>query len=674
MDKVLIDKITGNKLAEFPSEEVFKLGRYLWEIESVTNSDSDPASISKDLIPDRNGKVVIDQGGISREVNCKSPLLFPGNLGENILEIVEEARSVQSWQEWGDIVPLVRDLDRKLELTDFEQLLIQRISLLKALVASPAAKLTRISEKLPVSRVKRFRNKAINHLAQHSEDWVQRKYRSVIPGRLLAERIEESIDIYENRVTAHLIDRVIAYLDHRITEYDRLMKLMAILDELLEGIESGKIDSWHPKTYRNYTLAGLAYMKNEWEGGSPWQKAKIQLEHCRQVLLVMKGDSFFSQVSKVEHFGRGLEVTNLFGNDQYYRTVFQLWEKFFVAGSKRSDKEIREQFQEQVDGFRIFVLILIFRALNQLKFTPTTTTLALSHGRWTFNHTLFGKLELKWLEKHKKYLIDFQGIDVLEGSDALPSPGLEFLPLPDTLDQNDTALFTSENMSQRGCPYLVYLFQPNQYHIDEPAPITFGKPKGVGFIPVSPEDLDGDERIARVIWYHLSQLHLQRFPVPLTSNLKQTLSKAGGDKMVENGILGGDGNWIKRPLREAEIANLETRIQRVINMGNKDPRQKASTRERLKKIVNELRAVNALAKEMGICISCGERGLLPQYIEEDRYELKCKRCMIRFGREKDDIFLTPDLKKDRLKAVKERFLGQMAQDRIFGKELWNVLV
>ena len=114
------------------------------------------------------------------------------------------------------------------QLAELNRLEIQLEQTLKAghlqtIAQRPRMDMRYDTELLPVSRARRVASGAQVRLAAHSEDWARREITGVVPSRLLAEVSEDELAIYENRVFAHLLDRLAQLLRHRIRELSALL-------------------------------------------------------------------------------------------------------------------------------------------------------------------------------------------------------------------------------------------------------------------------------------------------------------------------------------------------------------------------------------------------------------------------------------------------------------------
>jgi hypothetical protein len=666
VSKGVFDIIAGKYIPELPSKVLVKLGRYLIDDNPKESASQDGIPIEKriPIIPDKDGKIEHDISEAKNHSKCSSPLLFQTGLGLSISEIAEQAGMAESWEDWTSIIPLVQELDKKLHLNDFEIHLEKWLSHLQSVVINPASKLERIQEKLPVSRVKRYRNRAIDHLAQHSEDWMKRKYQSVVPRRILAERIDESIDIYENQVTATLIDQVLQYLNGRIDEeLSRLMSFMQLLNDLLQSHQNQTGKGWYPKVHRNFDLAGKAFQSNLAENQTKSRNSREILESCRDKLLSLRGATFFSEVSTGKSIGRTIKMTNRFESDQHYKYIAFLWEKWMNIKEDESDEEIRLRHLQLVEDYWDFVQLLLLRGLNLLHFRPVGAGLHISDPRWRFDHPLFGEL--------------FVEFDRINGRIRLEATGLrmEFIPIADTIELGEVEDLAGEVAPTTDPTFIVFMFEPLKKKAGLVPPITIGDQDRLGFIPISPEDFDGEERVARAIWYQLCKRHLSQFPVQILKAQRMFLERtwADGNNLLKKNINDKGGFWIEDEFPEHELKRLAQLATNWTGSQYMKPRQLELERTRMRGYVDDLRRLSAVAETRTVCISCGNLDQTTTwYLNADSFAVECEQCKIQFGRKGGSIFLKPMM--DRLSEEGHAQISGDAfwLDMRFGKDVWSL--
>jgi hypothetical protein len=128
------------------------------------------------------------------------------------------------WEKWVNTSPLVHDIGKTIRPQQLEELLERHIGHIEEICHRPRTYLKMETDRLPVSRVQRISPHATEFLSAHTEDWEKRTFRNVRPKRVLCLIREDLLDIYENKVTARLIDHLLEYLQKRIIEVKALQR------------------------------------------------------------------------------------------------------------------------------------------------------------------------------------------------------------------------------------------------------------------------------------------------------------------------------------------------------------------------------------------------------------------------------------------------------------------
>ena len=182
------------------------------------------------LIPDLSGNWRlttndnrVESGGIIKsqlidELYSESIVAISQHLNELI-------HNEAGWIEWLDVAPLVPRMSEAVELTNLEIMVQQKFGYLESVCYKPRTHLRVKIERVPVSIARRVPSEAWAFLASHTEDWEHLGLDNVLPKRVLSEVRDDKVDIYENRVTARLIDNLSMYLNRRIQSLKGMIKL-----------------------------------------------------------------------------------------------------------------------------------------------------------------------------------------------------------------------------------------------------------------------------------------------------------------------------------------------------------------------------------------------------------------------------------------------------------------
>ncbi len=474
------NRITGKQLPELPPGWDVSLGAYLVKGDNYRLNYL-PVDKTCYLIPNECGDVRVDSLENYWQGRFDCPLLDQEQVLASLREISEEVEIAESLDDYIAISPLINDIEGRLALTEFEQQLVDDLFHLEHIVRFPDARLDRVEEKQPVSRVSRFSNRALNQLSAHSEDWLRRKYQSVIPRQVLALRIDEDIDIYENRVTARLIRELITYLCKRIDEeLKQLEDFFEEISKILNQYNHANRPIWYRKVNRNYKLIGDVFSTGMESRQKQTRNTRDTLFAARQRLLVLLGLPFFQQVQRHAELGRSLHLTNRFQNHAHYRSVVTLWEALAKLQQIETASDRQKRYIETLECFERYGFVLIMRSLNLLNFKEDERPVTWPLSKWVFSHPALGKLTISW--------------DALLHRFTLKGNGETFyiLPWPDSN-------LPAQIEKSKEITYLLYY-----YSSPKPERLTIGSPTSLGYIPVSLFVPDSIERVARAIFWELA--------------------------------------------------------------------------------------------------------------------------------------------------------------------------
>ena len=399
------------------------------------------------------------------------------------------------WIEWRCANPLAPGLDEAVRSHPFEAKIECELEHLEAVCRKPRTHIRLQTERELVGRARRIARDAPEWLAAHTEDWHHRTLTGVQPRRIRAEVREERWDLYENRVTARLVDNLTVWLQRRIAEVRR------IRDDILTRMEafggSAPKGSRH-RAERIYRLWGEA-----WSASDALEVARSTLARLDILLYKVLGllDSpLYRHVPKRAQVSRTLKMTNLLSTDDHYRGVARLWHEWSLLPT-RGSFSIDEHYQQQQnlhDSYDAWCLLLVIRACEQLKLQPADAALEvpLRKGRPV---QVDRGLGLEWEPAGS--------IAIAQGENTLA----RFVPLIHSLERART----HEALGQRVNPLVDAVAEKEHWtvvlHPANPGPAPFDEIATVGdpprqgtrgaidFIRVSPFSLDSVERVARAI-------------------------------------------------------------------------------------------------------------------------------------------------------------------------------
>lgn len=406
--------------------------------------------------------------------------------------------------------PLIHPTPEQIEPTHIDREIARHGPHLLEVFRRPHTVLDVIVEPTLASRAKRIPPRAVQYLAGHSEDWHRRTVTSVIPRRVLAQRVDERLDVYENRVAARLTDRLVAYFRSRLADLRQLGDLFADVADF-----SGELRAQHWVAWRLSELWGEGF------GGGDELERIERLEHAlldrRRQVGGLQDSELYRAVPKRARVAGELRMTNVLVDHQHYRRVAALWRAF---GAERTSVASRQDeyiaWQKLMRSFDAYCLLLVSAAVRQLGFVPTAGgRIALARSGEVQLNGPRGALDLRW--------DSMRGVTIEHSAGAV----IRFVPLAAALAGADEGGATEANERRaaaradeltRGAPHEpaetpAVLLYPGTRRQRGALPSDLGRrfnPDDVGLslisgddspalLPVSPLDILSLERVERVV-------------------------------------------------------------------------------------------------------------------------------------------------------------------------------
>jgi hypothetical protein len=279
---------------------------------------------------------------------------------EQVVDLPQQA----SWHDWVRRSPIVANITDKAQLTEVEASLKGNLKHLQEVFRVPAQHLRTVHERVPVAQARRVPEAAIPELIAHPEDWEIRTARGIRPLRLLSQRVEDDLDLYENRVAVRLVDGLLEDLQPRIRELQDLDLLQREGAQHDVGSDGSR---W--RRDRLYDLWGETFGDSsaEWQIRSTLE----ELRRLRRALLQLQDMPLYRAVTRKAELSAQLRPTNILGNHPEYRKVAEVWRQWIasqepdLAAAERIARRRRES-----SAFDRFGLLLVLRALDGLGWRP----------------------------------------------------------------------------------------------------------------------------------------------------------------------------------------------------------------------------------------------------------------------------------------------------------------
>ena len=266
------------------------------------------------------------------------------------------------------VVPLIRRIKNKLNLNEFEKLLLDKLFHLEEIFRVPHYLLHREIEKVHVSKAKRIPSKSYQYLASHTEDWVHKSIVSFKPSRILHEELDLNFDIYENQLCVTLVQRCLVYLNSRLKEIQDIKSFLNEYEKLLKNRNDQ--NSWYEKTERNLRLIGAVYDDENYrvssQDGATLSETENVLNQIQKRLQLLQKSDLFDLVNKRAMQSITLKNTNVLVNHKHYRYVSILWNELHSDDvlPEKSEEKKQEHEQDVINGLRQYAKSIITYTLN----------------------------------------------------------------------------------------------------------------------------------------------------------------------------------------------------------------------------------------------------------------------------------------------------------------------
>ncbi len=512
------DRLNGLRAA-VPELNGTLIGRWIFDLggeEAFINSAA--ASHNDFLVPEPSGNWYILTGSGERISGTVARAQIPDELeaesvrtiGKKLDELVEDG---ESWLEWLGVVPLVPGISEQADLQRLELLVRENYGHLEIVCRKPRAHLHVEVERVPVSKARRFPPTAGAYLASHTEDWDRPLLRGILPKRILAEVRHDKLDIYENRVTARLLDNVAAYVGRRIRVIKRLLKVFQEKEDY-----SSAMRGTYQRARRISELWGQSIDAKE--GRRKAEASLRELEWLKYKLMGLLDSTLYQEVPRRAYVPTTLKTTNIFANDQHYQRVAEIWREWASTGVGRiqSPRELNEEAQHLCRGMDAFSMLLVVRAMNTLGYEPIDEQIDKPIARGT-ELRLSGQgveLMLRWSDDgsisiffdDREMVIVALATDLGAGTDDQVASVLERLK-EIAFQRSSTEYLVIYLSSSEGLSTLDLRLGRSLHTIgNDPRNILAGG----GCLPVSPWEIGSTERLSRALRWFLTRTRFQDYP------------------------------------------------------------------------------------------------------------------------------------------------------------------
>ncbi|MEV4139356.1 hypothetical protein AB0J72_45235 [Dactylosporangium sp. NPDC049742] len=418
---------------------------------------------------------------------------------------------------WLTDTMFVPDASHHAELSPFERGVLDGLDVLADVCLRPHDRLDRVDELVRADLARRVPHAGLARLAGHTEDWAGVEHGRIMPLRVLSQRFAEDVDFYENQVAAQLVDRLGEHLTRRIRELTTLADGLTDLNEYNRALKHAQ--SWR-RLDRVARLVAKAVSDTTASALAVAETLDV-FRRARTRLAALHGSPVLRRANRRVPVPIRLMRTNLFLGDRRYRQVGALWELWAVHESSVV-AGVRSAERAFPDAYAHYVAALSLRALAILGYQPddpadalpvagSTVLLRGPAGSVTWSMAEDGTLHVAGDGQHLARLA----------------------PVSDDLGHPDAERARSAALSMQADSTIV-VYPGLRTARAAPPSTTEGLVHPAGFgalpclVPVTPLEIEGEERLARALrWVLQGRRFVAEYPP--TAELYARLPSSSGD-------------------------------------------------------------------------------------------------------------------------------------------------
>lgn len=545
-----------------------------------------------------------------------------------------------NWQSWLNLSPLVPEINDKIHLQSLEIELQKHWGHLETVCRRPRTYLKIVDEKLPISRAQKMAGRALEDLASHSQDWYSRNFNSVKPNKLLCIVREDLLNIYENQVTARLIDNLLEYI------YRRVAELKLIKYELDETVDfSDKLQKIYWKNRQRITSLWGEQFDAE-IGLLEIEETLEELDDKKRKLLGLISTNLYQEIPRQTYVSMTLKRTNIFINDQHYKYVDLLWRNWsqWKTGQIKNPQQLWQEYQHFFQGFNAFCLLLICKTLSgsndsnhqSLSFQPVFDIHSDQNNLHLSFQGLLGNIDLSLSENN-----------IFNLHSELTNQDLSIIPLAVNLTQAKNEVKINKildklisNLDKNTHNIILYLGTKEEEKLlskdlqKRLNNISFQNQNFIGIFSVSPFEIISLERVAYGVQFWLyGNLYLSYPPIlKLPFNIPDNLFKYFTDYVETNN---NQDLKVLALINTDKINSFNQELNKQINSVESRGKQGKAELELLRNI-QEYSIYDEIVKRIKpftICPVCNHQEDLNSLkrLNNHSFECSCSQCQSRWG-------------------------------------------
>lgn len=291
-----------------------------------------------------------------------------------------------------NVTPIIQKFN--IEIKEFEKVLNEHKSHLKAIVSNPHSLLDKNTMKVNIGRAKRISTRSYQHLAHHSEDWEKMSIISPKPRKILHEELIIDFTVYENLLLKAFLHEAIKHLNKRIKETADISKFFLSIfgtkwvctnchhvhedqerpsvcpnckNESASWIE--EINTiWAEKIDRRNALVGRAIKSDKTKDTGVTNRALVAL---KSELVKLEHSPLFEEFPKRSIESVVYHDTNVLNSHKHYKYLKILWLELKKVKEQAGDDDPFIIHQDIMNNMRKYVETLFVYSLRQMDYEIT---------------------------------------------------------------------------------------------------------------------------------------------------------------------------------------------------------------------------------------------------------------------------------------------------------------
>ena len=288
-----------------------------------------------------------------------------------------------------DVTPIIQKFN--IEIKEFEKVLNEHKSHLRAIVSNPHSLLDKNTMKVNIGRAKRISTRSYQHLTHHSEDWEKMSILSPKPRKILHEELIIDFTVYENLLLKAFLHEAIKHLNKRIKETADISKFFLSIfgtkwvctncNHVHKELEKPSIcpicknenvswieeinTIWSEKIDRRNALVGRAIKSDKTKDTGITNRFLVSL---KSELVKLEHSPLFEEFPKHSKEFVVYHDTNVLNSHKHYKYLKILWLELKKLKEQAGNDDSSIVHQDIMNNMRTYVENLFIYSLRQMNY------------------------------------------------------------------------------------------------------------------------------------------------------------------------------------------------------------------------------------------------------------------------------------------------------------------